>query len=56
MTREHDRKQEHNNNNNNHLFEQVEDNWDVYSTDSELHNYDARRLAEHNRHGRGGHR
>jgi hypothetical protein len=34
MTREHDRHQGHNNNNN--YDEQVNDNWDEYSTDSEL--------------------
>jgi hypothetical protein len=56
MTREHDRQQGHNNYNNNHLFEQVEDNWEEYSTDSELDNYDARRPAQYNCHGRGGHR
>jgi hypothetical protein len=56
ITREHDRQQGHNNYNNNHLDEQVEDNWDEYSTDSELDNHDARRLTQHNRHGRGGHR
>jgi hypothetical protein len=55
MTREHDWQQGHNNYNN-HLDEQVEDNWDEYSTDSKLDNHDARRLAQHNRHGRGGHR
>jgi hypothetical protein len=52
MTREHDRQQGHNN----HLDEQVEDNWDEYSADSELDNHDARRPAQHNHHGRGGHR
>jgi hypothetical protein len=56
MTREHDRQQGHNNLNNNHLDEQVEDNWDEYSADSELDNHDAHRPAQHNRHGRGGHR
>jgi hypothetical protein len=44
MTREHDRHQGHNNNNNNNiLYEQIEDNWDEYSADSELDNHDARR-------------
>jgi hypothetical protein len=42
MTREHDRHQGHNNNNNNH-DEQVEDNWDEYSADSEPDDHDARR-------------
>jgi hypothetical protein len=56
MTREHDRQQGHNNYNNNYLDEQVEDNWDEYSADSELDNHDAHRLAEHNCNGRGGHR
>jgi hypothetical protein len=56
MTGEHDRQQGHNNYNNNHLDEQVEDNWDKYSADLELDNHDARRLAQHNHHGRGGHR
>jgi hypothetical protein len=56
MTREHDRQQGHNNYNNNHLFEQVEDNWEECSADLKLDNYDARRPAQHNRHGRGGHR
>jgi hypothetical protein len=56
MTREHDRQQGHNNYNNNHLNEQVEDNWDEYSADSELDSHDARRQAQHNRHGGGGHR
>jgi hypothetical protein len=56
MTREHDRQQGHNNYNNNHLFEQVEDNWEEYSADSELSNYDARRPTQHNHHGRCGHR
>jgi stalled ribosome alternative rescue factor ArfA len=54
MTREHDRHQGHNNNNNNY-DEQVDDNWDEYSTDSELDDHDARRPVQHNRHGRGGH-
>jgi hypothetical protein len=56
MIREHDQQHGRNNLNNNHLDEQVEDNWDEYSTDSELDNHDARRPAQHNRHGRGGHR
>jgi hypothetical protein len=71
MTRERDRQQGHNNYNNNHLDEQVEDNnnynnnhldeqvednWDEYSADSELDNHDAHCPAQHNRHGRGGHR
>jgi hypothetical protein len=43
-----------NNYNKNHLDEQVDDNWDEYSADSE--HDDARRLAQHNHHGRGGHR
>jgi hypothetical protein len=57
MTREHDRHQGHNNNNNssNILDEQIEDNWDEYSADSELDNHDARRSVQHTRHGRGGH-
>jgi hypothetical protein len=55
MAREHDRHQGHNNNNNNH-DEQVEDNWDEYSTDSELDDHDARRVVQYNCHGRGGHR
>jgi hypothetical protein len=45
MTREHDRQQGHNNYNNNHLEEQVEDNWNEYSANSELDNYDARHPA-----------
>jgi hypothetical protein len=53
MTREHDR--QHNNNNNNY-DEQVDDNWDEYSTDSELDDHDARRPVQHNHHGRDGHR
>jgi hypothetical protein len=53
MTREHDRHQGHNNNNN--YYEQVNDNWDEYSADSELDDYDARRLVQHIRHGRDGH-
>jgi hypothetical protein len=56
MTREHDRQQGHNNLNNNHLDEQVKDNWDEYSAGSELDNHDAHRPAQHNCHGRGGHR
>jgi hypothetical protein len=56
MTREHDRHQGHNNNNNNNYDEQVNDNWDEYSTDSELDDHDARRPVQHNRHGRDGHR
>jgi hypothetical protein len=54
MTREHDRHQGHNNNNN--YDEQVDDNWDEYSTDSELDDHDARRPVQHNHHGRDGHR
>jgi hypothetical protein len=49
MRREHDRQQGHNNLNNNHLDEQVEDNWDEYSADSELDNHDALHSAQHNR-------
>jgi hypothetical protein len=52
MTREHDRHQGHNNNN---YDEQVDDKWDEYSANSELDNHDARRLVQHNRHGRDGH-
>jgi hypothetical protein len=55
MTREHDRQQGHNTYNNNHLDEQVEDNWDEYSADSELNNYDAHRPAQHNHRGKGVH-
>jgi hypothetical protein len=55
MTREHDRHQGHNNKNN-ILDEQIEDNWDEYSADSELDNHDAQRSVQHTRHGRGGHR
>jgi hypothetical protein len=59
MTREHDQHQGHNNdttiNNNNH-DEQVEDNWDEYSADSELDDHVARHLIQHNHHGRGAHR
>jgi hypothetical protein len=54
MTREHDQHQGHNNNNN--YDEQVDDNWDEYSADSELDDHDARRPVQHNRHGRDGHR
>jgi hypothetical protein len=54
MTREHDRHHGHNNNNN--YDEQVDDNWDEYSADLELDDHDARRLVQHNRHGRDGHR
>jgi hypothetical protein len=54
MTREHDRHQGHNNNNN--YDEQVDDNWDKYSTDLELDDHDARYLVRHNCHGRDGHR
>jgi hypothetical protein len=46
MTREHDRHQGHNNNNN--YDEQVDDNWDEYSTDSELDDHNARRPVQHN--------
>jgi hypothetical protein len=49
MTRE----QGHNNNN---YDEQVDDNWDEYSADSEHDDHDARRPVQHNRHGRDGHR
>jgi hypothetical protein len=56
MTREHDQQQGHNNLNNNHLDEQVKDNWDEYSANSELDNHDAHHPAQHNHHGRGGHR
>jgi hypothetical protein len=57
MEREHDRHRGHNNNNNNNNHdEQVKDNWDEYSTDSELDDHDACRLVQHNRHGMGGHR
>jgi hypothetical protein len=56
MTREHDRHQGHNNNNNNNYDEQVDDNWDEYSADSELDDHDARHPVQHNRHGRDGHR
>jgi hypothetical protein len=55
MTQEHDRHQGHNNNNNNY-DEQVNDNWDEYSADSELDDHDAHRPVQHNRHGRDGHR
>jgi hypothetical protein len=55
MTREHNRHQGHNNNNNNY-DEQVDDNWDEYSTDSELDDHDACCPVQHNRHGRDGHR
>jgi hypothetical protein len=53
MTREHDRHQGYNNNN---YDEQVDDNWDEYSADSELDDRDARRPVQDNRHGRDGHR
>jgi hypothetical protein len=53
MTREHDRHQGHNNNNN--YDEQVDDNWDEYSADSELDDQDARRPVQHICHGRDGH-
>jgi hypothetical protein len=39
MTREHNQHQGHNNNNNHD--EQVDDNWDEYSADSELDDQDA---------------
>jgi hypothetical protein len=55
MTHEHDRHQGHNNNNINN-DEQVKDNWDEYSADSELDDHDAHHLVQHNHHGRGGHR
>jgi hypothetical protein len=51
MTREHDQQQGHNNYNNNHLDEQVEDNWDEYSTDLKLDNHDTHYPAQHNHHG-----
>jgi hypothetical protein len=54
MTWEHDQHQGHNNNNN--YDEQVDDNWDKYSADSELDDQDARRPVQHIRHGRDGHR
>jgi hypothetical protein len=54
MTREHEWHQGHNNNNN--YDEQVNDNWDEYSADSELDDHHARRLVQHNCHGRDGHR
>jgi hypothetical protein len=54
MAWEHDRHQGHNNNNN--YDEQVDDNWDEYSTDLELDDHDAHRPVQHNRHGRDGHR
>jgi hypothetical protein len=54
MTQEQDRHQGHNNNNN--YNEQVDDNWDEYSTDSELDDHDARHPVQHNHHGRDGHR
>jgi hypothetical protein len=54
LTREHDRQQGHNNNNT--LDEQVEDNSDEYSVDSELDDHDTHRPVQHNCHGRGGHR
>jgi hypothetical protein len=54
MTREHDRHQGHNNNNN--YDEQVDDNWDEYSADSEHDDQDARRSVQHICHGRDGHR
>jgi hypothetical protein len=41
MIREHDQHQGHNNNNN--YDEQVDDNWDEYSADSELDDHDAHR-------------
>jgi hypothetical protein len=57
MTREHDLHHGHtyNNNNNNH-DEQVKDNWDKYSADSEIDDHDARHPVQHNRYGMGGHR
>jgi hypothetical protein len=51
MTREHARHQGHNNNN---YDDQVNDNWDEYSTDSDLDDHDGRRPVQHNRHGRDG--
>jgi hypothetical protein len=53
MTQEHDRHQGHNNNN---YDEQVDDDWDEYSADSELDDHDTRHLVQHNCHGREGHR
>jgi hypothetical protein len=53
MTRENDRHQGHNNNN---CDEQVDDNWDEYSADSELDDHNTCHLVQHNRHGRDGHR
>ena len=53
MTQEHDRHPGHNNNNN--YDEQVNDNWDEYSTILELDDHDARHPVQHNRHGRDGH-
>jgi hypothetical protein len=55
MTQEHDRYPGHNNNNNNY-DEQVNNNWDEYSTDLKLDDHDARRPVQHNHHGRDGHR
>jgi hypothetical protein len=52
MTQEHDQHQGHNNN----YDEQVDDNWDEHSADSELDDHDARHLEQHNRHGRDVHR
>jgi hypothetical protein len=53
MTREHDWHQGHNNNN---YDEQVDDNWDEYSADSEVDDHNAHRLVQHNCHGTDGHR
>jgi hypothetical protein len=55
MTWEHDWHQGQNNNNNNY-DEQVYDNWDEYSADSELDDHDAHRPVHHNHHGRNVHR
>jgi chromosome segregation ATPase len=55
MTREHDQHQGHNNNNNNNYDEHVDDNWDEYSSDSELDDHDTRRPVQHNHHGWDGH-
>jgi hypothetical protein len=53
MTQEHDRHQGRNNNNN--YDEQVDDNWDEYSADSELDDHDAQCPVQHSHHGRDGH-
>jgi hypothetical protein len=41
--------------NNNNYDEQVDDNWDKYSADSELDDHVPHRPVQHNRHGRDGH-